>query len=84
LVRQAGLAPEVNEELQALGLESESSFADLWIDNTCLKGIMRELAAKVLRDHPAKKSIRAKRKLAALDPLFRFSLIATIPSTPHA
>ena len=46
--------------------------------------IMREMAAKVLRDHPAKKSIRAKRKLAALDPLFRFSLIATIPSTPHA
>ncbi|MGK0185399.1 MAG: putative transposase YbfD/YdcC [Verrucomicrobiales bacterium] len=46
--------------------------------------IMRELAAKVLRDHPAKKLIRAKRKLAAIDPFFRFSLIATIPPTPHA
>ena len=41
--------------------------------------IMRELAAKVLRDHPAKKSMRAKRKLAALDPSFRFTLLAMIP-----
>jgi predicted transposase YbfD/YdcC len=41
--------------------------------------IMRELAAKVLRDHPAKKSMRAKRKLAALDPAFRFALLAMIP-----
>ncbi len=32
--------------------------------------IMRELAAKVLRDHPAKQSIRAKRKLAVFLPLF--------------
>lgn len=46
--------------------------------------IMRELAAKVLRDHPAKKSMRAKRKLAALDPEFRFSLLAMIPDCFHA
>lgn len=46
--------------------------------------VLRELAAKVLRDHPAKKSIRAKRKLAALDPHFRFSLLATIPLTSRA
>jgi len=49
--------------------------------NLCL---LRELAAKVLRDHPLKKSMRAKRKLAALDPAFRFSLLATLPLTSHA
>ena len=32
----------------------------------------RNLRAKVLRDHLEKKSMRAKRKLAALDPAFRF------------
>lgn len=46
--------------------------------------ILRELTAKVLRNHPAKKSMRAKRKLAALDPVFRFSLLTMIPSTSHA
>ena len=46
--------------------------------------ILRELSAKVLRDHPAKKSIRAKRKLAALDPAFRFSLLSIIPLGSHA
>lgn len=46
--------------------------------------ILRELSAKVLRDHPSKKSMRAKRKLAALDPQFRFSLLAIIPLTSHA
>ncbi|MGK0189708.1 MAG: hypothetical protein ACI9R3_005525 [Verrucomicrobiales bacterium] len=35
--------------------------------------IMRELAANVLRDHPANKSIRAKRKLAVLAPSIRIS-----------
>lgn len=46
--------------------------------------VLRELSAKVLRDHPAKKSMRAKRKLAALDPAFRFSLLSIIPLTSHA
>ena len=46
--------------------------------------ILRDLATKVLRDHPAKKSIRAKPKLAGLDPHFRFSLLAKIPLTSHA
>lgn len=46
--------------------------------------ILRELSAKVLRDHPAKKSMRAKRKLAALDPEFRFSLLTMIPSIARA
>ncbi|MFT5405863.1 MAG: hypothetical protein ACI9DF_004719, partial [Verrucomicrobiales bacterium] len=42
------------------------------------------LSAKVLRDHPEKKSMRAKRKLAALDPAFRFSLLSIIPLVSHA
>ncbi len=46
--------------------------------------ILRELSAKVLRDHPAKKSMRAKRKLAALDPDFRFSLLTMTPSIARA
>ena len=46
--------------------------------------ILRELTGRVLRHHPAKKSLRAKRKLAALDPAFRLSLLAHIPQTPHA
>jgi len=46
--------------------------------------VLRELSAKVLRDHPAKKSIRAKRKLAALDPVFRFSLLSIISLISHA
>jgi predicted transposase YbfD/YdcC len=46
--------------------------------------VLRELSAKVLRDHPAKKSMRAKRKLAALDPDFRFSLLSIIPLISHA
>jgi predicted transposase YbfD/YdcC len=46
--------------------------------------VLRELSAKVLRDHPEKKSMRAKRKLAALDPAFRFSLLSIIPLISHA
>jgi len=37
LLRQAPLGAAVGEEVQALGLESALDFADLWIDNTCLK-----------------------------------------------
>jgi predicted transposase YbfD/YdcC len=46
--------------------------------------VLRELSAKVLRDHPAKKTMRAKRKLAALDPAFRFSLLSIIPLVSQA
>lgn len=46
--------------------------------------VLRELSSKVLRDHPEKKSMRAKRKLAALDPAFRFSLLSIIPLVSHA
>lgn len=42
--------------------------------------LMRELAAKLLKAHPDKKSLRAKRKRAALDPAFRFDLLLLIPS----
>ena len=49
--------------------------------NLCL---LRELTGRVLRHHPAKKSLRAKRKLAALDGDFRLSLLAHIPLCPHA
>jgi predicted transposase YbfD/YdcC len=46
--------------------------------------VLRELSAKALRDHPEKKSMRAKRKLAAIDPAFRFSLLSIIPLVSHA
>lgn len=46
--------------------------------------IFRELTGRVLRHHPAGKSLRAKRKLAALDGDFRLSLLAHIPQIPHA
>ncbi|MFT5188715.1 MAG: hypothetical protein ACI957_001737, partial [Verrucomicrobiales bacterium] len=41
--------------------------------------VLRELS-----DHPEKKSMRAKRKRAALDPAFRFSLLSIIPLVSHA
>jgi predicted transposase YbfD/YdcC len=43
--------------------------------NLCL---LRETSSKVLRDHLPKKSIRSKRKRAALDPDFRTDLLASI------
>lgn len=43
--------------------------------------ILREISAKAIKGHPSKASIRAKRKRAALDPLFRSELIACIPHT---
>jgi predicted transposase YbfD/YdcC len=46
--------------------------------------ILREMTAKLLRDHPKKASLRAKRKLAALDPVFRLALLASIPQPTHA
>ena len=42
--------------------------------------IVREITAKVLKLHPNKASMRAKRKRAALDPVFRFELLTLIPS----
>jgi predicted transposase YbfD/YdcC len=43
--------------------------------------IVREITAKVLKLHPSKASLRAKRKRAALDPAFRADLLALIPHT---
>jgi len=40
--------------------------------------ILRELALKVLRDSPAKMSLRRKRKRAALDPNFRLQLLSAV------
>lgn len=37
LLQEAALEATAGEALQALGLESALDFADLWIDNTCLK-----------------------------------------------
>lgn len=41
--------------------------------------VMREMALSVVAKHPTKDSIRAKRRLAALDPLFRSQLLASMP-----
>ncbi len=43
--------------------------------------ILRELATKVLKTHPAKMSVRAKRKRAALDILFRMQILSLLHST---
>ena len=40
--------------------------------------IQRELAMKVLRDHPSKLSLRRKRRRASLDPNFRLELLGFI------
>ena len=40
--------------------------------------IQRELAIKVLRDHPSKLSLRRKRRRASLDPNFRLELLGII------
>jgi predicted transposase YbfD/YdcC len=40
--------------------------------------LMRELALKVLRDHPVKLSLRRKRRRAALDPDFRLQILANL------
>jgi hypothetical protein len=41
--------------------------------------ILREMALSILAKHPTKESIRAKRRLAALDHGFRSELLAYIP-----
>lgn len=46
--------------------------------------ILRETSSKVLRDHLPKKSIRSKRKRAALDPEFRTDLLSSISHNFHA
>jgi hypothetical protein len=40
--------------------------------------LLRELAVKVLREHPSKLSLRRKRRRAALDPVFRLQLLASL------
>lgn len=40
--------------------------------------IFREMTLKLLRDHPAKLSLRRKRRRAALDPIFRLQLLASL------
>ena len=46
--------------------------------------ILRELTGRALRRHLPKKSIRSKRKLAALDPAFRLDLVASTFHNLHA
>jgi len=46
--------------------------------------IMRELAMKLLRDHPAKTSLKAKRKRAILSPAFRSEIADPIFQRFHA
>ncbi len=40
--------------------------------------LQRELAMKVLHDHPSKLSLRRKRRRASLDPNFRLELLEFI------
>jgi predicted transposase YbfD/YdcC len=46
--------------------------------------ILRELTGRTLRRHLPKKSIRSKRKLAAMDPAFRLELVASTFHNSHA
>lgn len=43
--------------------------------------ILREMALKVLKAHPSKMSVRAKRKRAALDVLYRTEILSLLNST---
>jgi predicted transposase YbfD/YdcC len=46
--------------------------------------LMREISAKLIKDHPLKGSVRNKRKRAALSAVFRAEVVAPIFHTPHA
>ncbi len=46
--------------------------------------IMREMTGKVIRDYLPKKSIRLKRKLAAMDPAFRKRILGSILQNVNA
>lgn len=46
--------------------------------------LMREISAKLIRDHPLKASIKNKRKRAALCATFRAEVVAQIFHNPHA
>lgn len=46
--------------------------------------LMREISAKLIRDHPSKASIKNKRKRAALCAAFRAEVVAQIFHNPHA
>ena len=55
-------------------------------DRICARNLtlMREISAKLLRDHPLKGSIRSKRKRAGLSASFRAEVIAPIFYNAHA
>jgi len=55
-------------------------------DRVCAQNLtlLREISAKVLRDHPRKGSIRSKRKRAGLSASFRAEVINLIFHNPHA
>ena len=55
-------------------------------DRLCAQNLtlVREISAKVLRDHPLKGSIRSKRKRAGLSASFRSEVIAPIFHNSHA
>jgi predicted transposase YbfD/YdcC len=46
--------------------------------------LMREISAKLIKDHPLKGSVRNKRKRAALSAAFRAEVLAPIFHIPHA
>lgn len=54
-------------------------------DRVCAQNLtmLREISAKLLRDHPLKGSIRSKRKRAGLSISFRAEVIAPIFHNPH-
>ncbi|HMS86609.1 MAG TPA: ISAs1 family transposase [Nitrospira sp.] len=55
-------------------------------DRLCAQNLtlIREITAKLLRDHPLKGSVRSKRKRAGLSASFRAEVIAPIFHNPHA
>ncbi len=55
-------------------------------DRICAQNLtlLREISAKMLRDHPLKGSIRSKRKRAGLSASFRAEVISPIFHNPHA
>jgi predicted transposase YbfD/YdcC len=54
-------------------------------DRVCAQNLtlLRELSAKLLKDHPLKGSIKSKRKRAAFSPSFRSEILAPIFHTTH-
>lgn len=54
-------------------------------DRACAQSLtlLREMSAKLLKDHPLKGSIKSKRKRAAFSPSFRSEIIASIFHSTH-